>query len=165
MKDVQEQEVAQMNLKRIQEGAFLVVKAKDRQNVMTIGWAMFGYVWRRSVMMVAVMKTRFTFGIMEEADSFVVSVPTGSMPKELNFCGSKSGKDFDKLKECRLGTIRVQKVDSPLLEIPGYHYQCRIVCKTPMDPRFLDKALDPLYPAKDYHTLYFGEIAACSLIE
>ncbi len=165
MKDVQEQEVAQMNLKRIQEGAFLVVKAKDRQNVMTIGWAMFGYVWRRSVMMVAVRNTRFTYGIMEGADSFVVSVPTGPMPKELSFCGSKSGKDFDKFKECRLGTIRAQKVNGLILEVPGYHYQCRIIHKAPMDPKFLAKELEPLYPAKDYHTLYFGEIAACSLTE
>ncbi len=165
MKDVQEQEIAQMNMKRIQEGAFLVVKAKDRQNVMTIGWAMFGYVWRRSVMMVAVRNSRFTYGIIEGADSFSVSVPTGNMQKELNFCGSKSGKQFDKFQECHLKVIQARKGNSPILEIPGYHYQCRIVYKTPMDPKFLAKDLESLYPAKDHHTLYFGEIASCSLIE
>jgi hypothetical protein len=30
-----------------------------------------------------------------------------------------------------------------------------------MDPTMMDKALDDLYPKKDYHTLYFGEIVAC----
>jgi hypothetical protein len=30
-----------------------------------------------------------------------------------------------------------------------------------MDSAHLDPALEDLYPAKDYHTLYFGEIAAC----
>jgi hypothetical protein len=34
-----------------------------------------------------------------------------------------------------------------------------------MDPKFLANDLEALYPAKDYHTLYFGEITACSLIE
>jgi flavin reductase (DIM6/NTAB) family NADH-FMN oxidoreductase RutF len=165
MKNVQEQEVAQRNIKRIQEGAFLVVQAQDRKNVMTIGWAMFGYIWRKSTMMVAVRNSRFTYGIIEEADSFTVSVPTKSMQKEINFCGSKSGKDFDKFKECHFGTIKAKKVSSPILEIPGYHYQCRILYKTPMDPKFLAKDLELLYPAKDYHTLYFGEITACSLIE
>jgi flavin reductase (DIM6/NTAB) family NADH-FMN oxidoreductase RutF len=165
MKDVQEQEVAQMNMKRIREGAFLVVQAHDRKNVMTIGWAMFGYIWQRSTMLVAVRNSRFTYGIIEEADSFSVSIPTGNMQKEINFCGSRSGKNFDKFKECHFGTIKSEKVSSPLLEIPGYHYQCRIIYKTPMDPRFLANALEQIYPAKDYHTLYFGEITACSLIE
>ena len=30
-----------------------------------------------------------------------------------------------------------------------------------MDPKFLDKECEGLYPQKDYHTLYFGEILAC----
>jgi len=165
MKKVNAFEVVPATMKKIQEGAFLTVAAKGQKNVMTIGWAMFGFVWRRSAMMVAVRNSRFTYGMIEGADSFAVSVPTGNMQKELNFCGSKSGKDFDKFKECRLGTIQAKKVNSPFLEIPGFHYQCRIVYKTPMDPKFLAKELEPLYPAKDYHTLYFGEIAACSLIE
>jgi hypothetical protein len=35
-----------------------------------------------------------------------------------------------------------------------------------MNPVHLDKNLDKaLYPQKDYHTLYFGEIVACYEIE
>jgi hypothetical protein len=30
-----------------------------------------------------------------------------------------------------------------------------------MDNAFLDGDLEKLYPSKDYHTLYFGEILAC----
>ena len=30
-----------------------------------------------------------------------------------------------------------------------------------MDNTNLDEKLEKLYPAKDYHTLYFGEILAC----
>ncbi len=147
-------------MERIKEGAFLVVKAKDRMNVMTIGWALFGIVWRRPILMVAVRKTRFTFGIIEEADSFTVSVPTGDMKKESNLCGTKSGRDMDKFKECGLATIPSKKVSTPLLKIAGYHFECRIVCKVPMDPKLIVPDVEALYPAKDYHTLYFGEIAA-----
>lgn len=165
MKEVNAQEVAQMNMKQIQEGAFLIVRAKDRMNLMTIGWALFGLIWRKPTMMVAVRNSRYTYGLIEEADSFTVSVPTGNMKKEIDFCGSKSGKNIDKFKECGLATIKSNKVNSPLLEIPGYHYQCRIIYKAPMDPKFLANDLMTLYPAKDYHTLYFGEIMACSFIE
>jgi flavin reductase (DIM6/NTAB) family NADH-FMN oxidoreductase RutF len=165
MKDVNEQEIAQKVMERIKGGAFLVVQAKDRTNLMTIGWAMLGYVWRKSTMMVAVRKSRFTHDLIEKADSFSVSVPTGNMQKEINFCGSKSGRDLDKFKACHLSTLQAKKVSSPILKIPGYHYECRIIYKAPMDPRSMAKDLEQIYPAKDYHTLYFGEILACSLIE
>ena len=165
MQDVKEQDVAQVVMKQIQKGAFLVVQAQGGMNVMTIGWAMLGYVWRKSCMMVAVRNSRFTHGLIEKADSFTVSVPTTNMEKEINFCGSKSGRDTDKFKECHFSIKKGQKVSSPILEIPGYHYECRIIYKTPMDPKFFTQDLDSLYPQRDYHTLYFGEILACSLIE
>ena len=145
---------------RVEEGAFLVVKGKDRANVMTIGWAMWGIVWRRPMMMVAVRTSRYTHQLIEEADSFTVSVPGGDRKKEINLCGSKSGRDMDKFKECGFSTAPAGKVSAPVLKIPGYHFECRIVYKTPMDPKFLSPDLAGIYPAKDYHTLYFGEILA-----
>jgi flavin reductase (DIM6/NTAB) family NADH-FMN oxidoreductase RutF len=165
MKDVDYQAVAPTVMKRIEDGAFLVVQARDRINIMTIGWAMFGYVWQRPIMMVAVRKSRFTFGIIEEADSFTVSVPTGNMEKEVDICGTKSGRNLDKFRECSLSTVKARTVDSPVLDIPGYHYECRIIYKGAMDPRFLSKDLERLYPMKDHHTLYFGEILSCYLRE
>ena len=165
MKDLNYREMAPQFLKQVEEGAFLVVKGKDRVNIMTIGWAMVGVVWRRPILMVAVRTSRFTHGIIEGADSFTVSAPTGDMKKEINFCGSKSGRDLDKFKECRLSTTKAKKVSTPILIIPGYHFECRITHKTPMDPKILSADLEKLYPAKDYHTLYFGEILASYLTE
>jgi hypothetical protein len=46
--------------------------------------------------------------------------------------------------------------------MPGRHYECRIIYKSAMDPAHFDKDLDAsVYPQRDYHTLYFGEIVAC----
>jgi len=165
MQGVNEQEIAQQVMKQIKEGAFLVVQAGEEINLMTIGWALLGYVWRRSTMMIAVRNSRFTHGLIEKADSFTVGVPTGNMGKELNFCGTKSGRDYDKFKECRLSTTKSKKVSSPLLNIPEYHFECQILYRTAMDPKFMAKGLESIYPAKDYHTLYFGEILACSLLK
>jgi flavin reductase (DIM6/NTAB) family NADH-FMN oxidoreductase RutF len=165
MKDFNYQEMAPQVMKQVGEGAFLVVKGKDRVNVMTIGWAMLGIVWRKPIMMVAVRTSRYTYGLIEEADSFTVSAPTGDMKKEIAFCGSKSARDLDKFKECRLSTTKGKKVSTPVLKISGYHFECRIVYKTPMDPKILPADLQSIYPAKDYHTLYFGEIMASYLTE
>jgi uncharacterized protein with LGFP repeats len=46
MKNMEDLEGIQKFMNRIEEGAFLVVKGKERTNVMTIGWALIGVVWR-----------------------------------------------------------------------------------------------------------------------
>jgi flavin reductase (DIM6/NTAB) family NADH-FMN oxidoreductase RutF len=161
MKKVNEFEIVPPIMKKIQEGAFLTVTAKSQTNVMTIGWALVGILWTKSVIMVAVRNSRHTFGLMEDADSFTVNVPMKDMQKELEFCGTMSGRAVDKFKECRLATRKAKKVSSPVLDIPGYHYECRRLYKSALNPKMLDKELEYLYPKKDYHTLYFGEIVAC----
>jgi flavin reductase (DIM6/NTAB) family NADH-FMN oxidoreductase RutF len=84
------------------------------------------------------------------------------MQKETAYCGSNSGRNVDKFTTCNLTTINSQKVVSPIIKAPGRHYECKIIYKSAMDPAHLDKDYDAtLYPKKDYHTLYFGEILAC----
>ncbi len=160
MSDMKDLEGIHKFMDRIEEGAFLVVREKERTNVMTIGWALIGFVWRRPVMTVAVRTSRYTYQLIEKADSFTVNVPSGDMKKEINICGSKSGRDSDKFKECGFSAAKSKKVGSPVLKIPGYHFECRIINKALTDPKFLSPDLEDIYPAKDYHTLYFGEILA-----
>jgi flavin reductase (DIM6/NTAB) family NADH-FMN oxidoreductase RutF len=166
MKDLNYMAIAEDAIKRIKKGAFLTVKAGDRLNVMTIGWAAFGLVWQKPIMMVAVRSSRHTFGIIEKADDFTVTVPTGDMDKAIALCGSKSGRDMDKFKMAGLETGTGMKVASPIIKARGYQFECRIVYKSAMNPAYLDDRYDTsLYPEKDYHTLYFGEIVACYAID
>ncbi|MBI9086885.1 MAG: flavin reductase family protein [Desulfobacterales bacterium] len=161
MKDVDYMAVAETAMAQIQQGAFLTVKAGDRLNTMTIGWATIGYCWKKPIFMVAVRDSRHTFTIIEDAADFTVSVPSGDMKKEVLFCGTKSGRDMDKFAQCDLKTIPGRKVASPIIDLPGIHFECRIVYKSAMDPARLTPDYEPIYPAKDYHTLYFGEILDC----
>ena len=146
------------------KGAFLVTKSKEDEkiNVMTIGWAAIGYMWRKPIMTVMVRKSRFTHHIIEKASSFTVSIPTDDLKEALNFCGTKSGRDVDKFKECNLTIVPAQKVDTPIINISGFHYECKIVCKSEMNPDFLCKEYkENVYADNDYHTFYFGEIVTC----
>jgi flavin reductase (DIM6/NTAB) family NADH-FMN oxidoreductase RutF len=162
MKQVDYMAAAEKAIKQIKEGAFLTVKSGEAINTMTIGWATIGYVWRKPIMMVAVRASRHTFKLIETADDFTVSVPSTDMRDEIAFCGTKSGRDFDKFKECHLKTKPGQKVATPIIDTPGVHYECKIVYKSPIDPTQLDASYGAsIYPEKDYHTLYFGEILAC----
>ncbi|HVO65136.1 MAG TPA: flavin reductase family protein [Syntrophales bacterium] len=162
MKDVDYMNVAENTINKIKKGAFLTVKSGNILNTMAIGWATFGVVWTKPIMMVAVRSSRHTFGIIEAARDFTVTVPAGNMDKEIAFCGSKSGRNVDKFKVCNLETSRSHKVASPIIKTRGRHYECKIIYKSAMNPAHFEKAYDSsLYPKKDYHTLYFGEILAC----
>jgi flavin reductase (DIM6/NTAB) family NADH-FMN oxidoreductase RutF len=162
MRDVDYMSVAADSIKKIKAGAFLIVKSGEAMNTMTIGWATFGVIWRKPIMMVAVRSSRHTFGIIEAAKDFTVTFPAGDMHKEAAFCGTNSGRNVDKFKECNLETVDGRQVVSPVMKIPGRHYECKIIYKSAMDPAHFDKDYDTsFYPEKDYHTLYFGEIVAC----
>ena len=165
MRDVDLTSVCGEVLKRIEEGAFLTVRAGDRVNTMTIGWATLGVAWKQPVMMVMVRDSRHTFGIMEEATDFTVSVPSRDMKEEIAYCGTASGRDVDKFSDCQLATANGRHVVSPIIQSPGIHFECKIVYRNAIDPTHLTRSYDYLYPEKDYHTLYFGEIVACYEIQ
>ncbi|MBN2438484.1 MAG: flavin reductase family protein [Deltaproteobacteria bacterium] len=162
MKDVDYMHVAEDSITKINEGAFLTVKSGHSLNTMTIGWATFGIVWRKPIIMVAIRSSRHTLGIIESAKDFTVTVPAGNMRKETDYCGTESGRNVDKFKMCNLKTTDGRHVASPIIKTRGRHYECKIIYKSAMNPAYFDKNYDSsIYPKKDYHTLYFGEILAC----
>jgi len=162
MKDLNYMSIAEDAISKIKKGAFLTVKAAGALNTMTVGWATLGFIWQKPIMMVAVRPTRHTFSIIEKAQDFTVTIPSADMSKAIAFCGTKSGRDVDKFKMCNLEIANSRNVISPIIKVPGIHYECKIIYKSAMNHVHLDKEYDKsLYPQKDYHTLYFGEIVAC----
>lgn len=142
------------------QGAFLTVKSGDKINTMTISWGNVGFEWNRPIFTVLVRKSRFTYDLMENSDNFTVSIPLSrDLKNALAVCGSKSGRDIDKFKECNLTLEKSKKVDTPIIGECELHYECRIVYKQEMNPQFLSKdIIEGSYKTGDYHTLYYGEI-------
>ncbi len=161
VKDVDGIEVAGEAIKQIRKGAFLTCEVNSFVNTMTIGWAQIGFVWSRPMMMVAVRDSRHTFLLMEKARDFTVSIPYEDMHEVINYCGSKSGADVNKFDETGLELQDGFNVGSPTIWCRGLHYECKIVYKSAMESKHLARRLKGIYPSKDYHTLYFGEIVGC----
>lgn len=98
-------------LTQLPRGAFLSVQANDRANTMTIGWGLMGFMWRKPILMVMVRFSRFTYGLMEAADTFTVSLPRSGKYKELLAqAGTLSGRDMDKFKELNIPAAQAQKL-------------------------------------------------------
>ncbi|MGB9622631.1 MAG: flavin reductase family protein [Candidatus Bathyarchaeia archaeon] len=141
-------------------GLLLCTMGKDKKpNLMTIGWGLIGTMWRQPFFVVAVRASRYTYKLIEEHGEFTVCLPSNRMERILDFCGSKSGRDFDKFKELAITPIKSNQVEVPFVAECPVHYECKVAYKVKVKPGELDTALEKeVYPSGDYHTIYFGRI-------
>ena len=141
---------------------WMLITAGDRErfNLMTAAWGGLGVLWQRNVAFCFVRPTRYTFPFMEKSDCFTLSFFTDEYRTMLTFCGSKSGKDVNKVAETGLTPVfdgRFIYYDQARLVL-----QCRKLYTHDLEPdAFLDPAITALYPLKDYHRMYVGEIFKC----
>lgn len=142
------------------EGILLVAEGKDKKpNTMTIGWGFLGTMWRKPVFVVAVRHSRHTFKLMEESDSFTVCLPAKGMSKELEICGTKSGREVDKFKMFNFTALKGETVEAPYIKECPVHFECKIVYKDDLRPGVLPKEIEnEVYPNKNMHMLYYGEV-------
>ncbi len=140
-------------------GAFLTVGVDGKVNPMTIGWGQIGISQGKPVFNVMVRPSRYSKELIDKNPVFTVSIPNDSTYKNaLAFCGSKSGRDFDKISECNLETVK-----SDTISVPGIKncmiYECRVIYKTEMSKEQTnDECNEKWYKNGDYHVVYTGEI-------
>lgn len=134
---------------------------KGTPNVMTIGWAQVGVVWGKPIMSVLVRPSRFTYGMMEQVPDFTVNVPAPEMEETVQFCGSVSGRQYDKFQERELTATPSRHLCSPIIEECLLHYECKVVHKNDVVPEALTADIvTACYPKGDFHRIYFGEVVA-----
>ena len=134
---------------------------KDKFNMMTASWGCLGWLWNKPVAVVFIRPERYTHGIIEENEFMTLSFLGNSEEarKIYSFCGSKSGRDFDKVKETGLTPV---ETDNGCIgfEQSRLTLECRKLYKDNMTAeKFLDKDLLQWYGAKGgFHDVYVVEI-------
>jgi flavin reductase (DIM6/NTAB) family NADH-FMN oxidoreductase RutF len=124
---------------------------------MVIGWASIGVIWGLPVMVVLVRPSRYTYGFIEETGLFTVNVPTPEMRELVQVCGTRSGRDVDKLAQVE--TSMGQKVACVTLDASSVIYECQVVHRNDVVPSaLLPEIASRAYPQGDYHRLYYGQI-------
>ena len=152
---------AEKNLDILSKAAFLTTKSGNKINTMIIGWGSIGVMWRLPVFSVMVRENRFQHELLEKSHEFTVTIPYEDVSRFVPICGGKSGRHMDKLSACGLKTLKGQKIATPVLDLPGMHFECSVVYNRLMGKDNLNKALNELWYNKepnDFHVFYFGEI-------
>ncbi len=152
-------EAAQETYEKLRSPGALLVAGKDTPNIMTIGWGTLGIVWGRPMFIVLVRQSRHTHSFLDEHDEFTVCLPDSDMKEAVSLCGTKSGRDVDKVAECGFTMAPGRSVSVPYIAQCPLHYECRVVHTNEVLPQNLDESVSAeYYSAGDYHTAYFGEI-------
>lgn len=133
--------------------------AAGKANLMTIGWGALGSIWGMPMWMVLVRPSRYTYRCIEHTGCFSVCVPTEDMGLACTVCGSKSGRDMDKVTQCGLTARQGSVVMAPDIAQCPIVYQCQVVHSNDVVPaRLAGEILDGAYMNADYHRIYFGKI-------
>ncbi|MBQ3432206.1 MAG: flavin reductase family protein [Clostridia bacterium] len=139
---------------------WMLISAGDenKSNMMTASWGLTGELWFRDVAVCFIRPQRYTLEFVEQNDTFALCFFGTAEKQALSFCGSKSGRDYDKIKETGLtpvysdGTVYYEQANLVLI--------CKKIAVGNVTPeQILDKTvITRCYPEKDFHKIFVGEI-------
>ncbi|MDR0510488.1 MAG: flavin reductase [Rikenellaceae bacterium] len=140
---------------------WMLITAGDMQdfNTMTASWGAMGELWKRRVAIIFIRPQRHTLGFVERSKLFTLSFFDERYRGALNICGTKSGRDCDKVGQAGL-TPCPTPGGSVAFDQACLIIECRkIYADCLSEENFIDKSIvEAIYPARDLHKLFIGEI-------
>lgn len=139
---------------------WMLVTAGNRAgcNTMTASWGSLGELWGHYVSTIYIRPTRYTLEFLNREPFYSLCFFGEDQRAALNYCGSHSGRDGDKIKAA--GLTPVFDEAAPYFKEANLVFLCRKLYRQDFDPAcFLDKRIDgACYPRKDYHKMFIGSI-------
>ena len=126
-------------------------------NTMTASWGGLGVLWGAPMATAYIRPQRYTKQFVDENEYFTLSFFPESCRPQLNLCGTKSGRDMDKVKECGF-TVAAGVGNAPYFEQADLVLVCRKRMSVPMDEAAMPEDVKEKWYKGDYHTMYWGEI-------
>lgn len=146
------------------EWMLITAGTTDHFNMMTASWGCMGWLWHKPVAIAFVRPERYTHAFVEQNDTFTLSFLGYSQAarKAYNFCGTKSGRDYDKAKETCLTPIATEN-GSVTFKEARLTLECKKLYKGNfVSEEMLDEQVNKWYGEGHggYHDVYFAEIIA-----
>ncbi len=164
-------------VKALKTGVLLTTKAENKVNSMTIGWGTLGVIWGKPTFIAFVRENRFTTSQLEKNPEFTVNIPQGAFNKNIvGACGTKSGRDMDKIKELGLTLETPEVISVPGIKELPLTLECRVMYQQKQDAQAIgDEIKKAFYPQdidscapranRDFHVAYYAEIVRAYIIE
>lgn len=100
-------------------------------NVFTVGW--IGTACTKPPMLtVAIRPERLSYEYIKETGEFVVNLPSKELAKKVDYCGVRSGRQVDKIKEMGFTLEDSETIDVPCIRECPVSLECRVLNITPL---------------------------------
>ena len=97
----------------------------EKPNIITVAWA--GNVCSSPAMLsISVRKERYSYDILKETGEFVVNLTNRKLAAATDWCGVRSGKDYDKFKEMHLTPLESRFVSAPGIAESPVNIECKV---------------------------------------
>lgn len=98
---------------------------EEKSNLITVAWT--GIVNSQPPKTyVSVRKERYSYNMLKETKEFVINIPSCDIVKAVDWCGVKSGKNFDKWKEMSLTKVKSNCVLAPSVDECPVCLECKV---------------------------------------
>lgn len=140
---------------------WMLVTAEENQhcNMMTASWGGLGIMWNKPVAFTFIRPQRYTYGMLENGKYYSLCFLDDRHRDALKLCGSKSGRDIDKIKETGLTVEHINGV--PYFAESKLVLVCKkLYAQSLNEENLIEKSLSSNYNAEgsDWHKMYINEI-------
>ena len=99
---------------------------KGNDNIITVAWT--GTVCTNPTMLyISVRPERYSYHLLRESGEFVVNLTTEKLAKATDWCGVRSGRDYDKWKEMHLTRGEAKKLQyAPIIQESPVNIECKV---------------------------------------
>ncbi len=138
----------------------LLSAGKDTSmNMMTIAWGALGELWGKPIVTVYVSTDRYTYKFLEDNEYFTVTAFPEQFRDKLQYIGSVSGRDEDKVKGSGL-TPEFTKLGNPIYKEANLAIECKKIYAEQLKKELMTLEQRQWYDEKKLgvHMMYIGEI-------
>ena len=130
-------------------------------NMLTASWGGLGELYNKPVAICFIRPDRYTFNYIDNGDTFTLSFYSEDFREVLNYCGSASGRNEDKVKGSRLTPLMLPDNKGIAFRQAKLIIECRKLVSMPITADAIEqpdvKAERTKYPL---HKMFIGEIIA-----
>ncbi len=102
-----------------------VGNSPENYNIITIAWT--GTICSDPPMCyISVRKGRHSYKILKETNEFVLNLTTKDLAYATDWCGVRSGRQYDKFKEMNLTPGKASVVRAPIIEESPVNIECKV---------------------------------------
>ena len=132
----------------------------EKFNTMTASWGGLGWLWNKPVAFVFIRPERYTHGFIEASDCMTLSFYGEEYREALKICGTKSGRDIDKVAATGLTPEELESGNMTFGEARLTLDCCKLFKTSMQEANFIDKKLmEKWYGAHGgLHDVYVVEI-------